>query len=386
MISKRAQKVSSFLVMDVLAKAQEMERAGEDIVHLEVGEPNFDTPKIVQNVAIDAIRNGDTHYTHALGDIELREKICQYYKDTYDVEITSDRVLITSGTSPGMLLMMMAILDIGDEVILPNPHYPCYPNFVEGIGGKVKYVDTKPEDGFVYKLEDISKALTDKTKGILINSPSNPTGIVMTDEQLKMVASFKELYILSDEIYHGLTYEKSASSILQFTDKAFVVNGFSKLFAMTGWRLGYMIYPKEFVGVMEILHQNFMISSNAFVQKAGISAIENSQNVTKAMKEKYNARRLYMIERLEKMGLKIHVKPTGAFYVFADATDFCTDSYAEAFKILEEAKVGVTPGIDFGSVGEGYLRFSYANSMENIKEGLNRLEKYILKRRKDIKE
>ncbi len=384
MVSNRAKNVSSFLVMDVLAKAQEMERNGDHIIHLEVGEPDFDTPEIVQNVAIEAIKSGETHYTHALGSIELREEICKFYKINYDVEVTPDRVLITSGTSPGMLLMMMAILDIGDEVILPDPHYPCYPNFVEAIGGKVTYVKTKPEDGFVYQPKDIQDAITDRTKGILINSPSNPTGIVMTDEQLKQVASFTDQYILSDEIYHGLTYEGKASSILQFTDKAFVVNGFSKLFAMTGWRLGYMIYPKEFIGVMEILHQNFMISSNSFVQKAGIAAIQNSHDVTEKMKEKYNERRLYMIARLESMGLKIHQKPTGAFYVFADAKDFCTDSYSEAFRILEKAKVGVTPGIDFGKASEGFLRFSYANSIENIKEGLDRLEKYIQERRNEI--
>jgi len=262
-------------------------------------------------------------------------------------------------------------------VIVSNPRYPCYQNFILAAGGKLKEIKTLPEEGFVYRPAHIKKKITPRTKTIFINSPSNPTGIVMSSQQLQSIAQFKKQYIISDEIYHGLVYKDRAHSILEFTDKAFVINGFSKLYAMTGWRLGYCIFPKEFSKVMQRIHQNFMISANGFVQWAGIAALTQAQKDVAEMVKIYDERRRYMLKRLREMGFVIHVEPTGAFYVFADARKFCKDSYKEAFRITAEAKVGVTPGIDFGSGGEGFLRFSYANSLENIKEGLDRLERYL---------
>jgi (5-formylfuran-3-yl)methyl phosphate transaminase len=210
-----------------------------------------------------------------------------------------------------------------------------------------------------------------------VNSPCNPTGIVMTDKNLEDIAQFGDQYIISDEIYHGLVYEGRARSILEFTDKAFVVNGFSKLFAMTGWRLGYLIFPREFSSAMQRIHQNFMISANSFVQWACIAAYREAIPEIKSMIRTYDERRRYMIDRLRGIGFRIHVEPTGAFYVFADGRHLFQDSYKTAFSIVEEAKVGVTPGVDFGSGGEGFLRFSYANSIENIREGLDRVERYF---------
>ena len=201
----------------------------------------------------------------------------------------------------------------------------------------------------------------------------------MTLAQLQHIAQFENQYIISDEIYSGLVYEGKAHSILEYTDKAFVINGFSKLYAMTGWRLGYCIFPKEFTKVMQRIHQNFMISANGFIQWAGIAALTQAADDVATMKTTYDERRRYMLKRLSAMGFTIHVEPTGAFYVFADARRFCNDSYKEAFRIIEEVKVGVSPGIDFGSNGEGFLRFSYANSLANIEEGLNRLEGYLRK-------
>jgi (5-formylfuran-3-yl)methyl phosphate transaminase len=381
MFSKNVVGVKSFMVMDVMARAEELEKAGEDIIHLEIGEPDFETPDIIREAAIEAIRSGKTHYTHALGLIELREEICKHYLTEYKVEICPEQVLVTSGTSPAMLLMMLSLLDQGDEVIISNPHYSCYPNFIEAVGGRVVEVTTYPHDGFQYQSREIRAALTPKTKAIMINSPSNPTGMVMNEKNLGEIAGFDSQFILSDEIYHGLVYEGRARSILEFTDRAFVINGFSKLYAMTGWRLGYLIFPREFSSVMERLHQNFMISANSFVQIAAISALRFAGPEIERMKTVYNERRTYMIQRLKEIGFEIHAEPTGAFYVFADARKFFHDSYNEAFKILETAKVGVTPGVDFGSGGEGFIRFSYANSLENIKEGLNRIEKYLGDRR-----
>jgi aspartate/methionine/tyrosine aminotransferase len=379
MISKRASKFTSFIVMDVMAKAEELERKGENVIHMEVGEPDFPTPKVIVKAANEALSKNKTRYTHALGLLELRQAICDFYLKEYDVNITPDQVMVSTGTSPALLFAMLAILDPGDEVILSNPRYPCYQNFILAAGGKVKEVKTYPEDGFQYRPKDIKKKLSSRTKAILINSPSNPTGIVMTKEQLLNIAQFDKQYVISDEIYHGLVYKDRAHSILEFTDKAFVINGFSKLYAMTGWRLGYCIFPRQFSKVMQRIHQNFMISASGFIQWAGIAALTKAQKDVARMIKIYDERRKYMLAQLKEMGFVIHVEPTGAFYVFADARRFCKDSYKEAFRIIEEIKVGVTPGIDFGSGGEGFLRFSYATSMENIKEGLNRLERYLLR-------
>ncbi len=377
MISKRASGFTSFIVMDVMAKAEELERKGEHVIHLEVGEPDFPTPKVITDTAIAALQNDKTRYTHALGLLELRQAVCDHYLKEYGVTISPQQVMISTGTSPVLLFAMLAMIDHGDEVIVSNPRYPCYQNFILAVGAKIKEIQTYPEEGFQYRHKDIQKKLTRRTKGIIINSPCNPTGIVMTPDQLKDIAGFDGQYIISDEIYHGLVYQDRAHSILEYTDKAFVINGFSKLYAMTGWRLGYLIFPKRFTAVMQRIHQNFMISANAFIQWAGIAALTRSRKDVAKMVKTYDERRRYMLDRLRDMGFTIHVEPTGAFYVFADGRRFFTDSYREAFRITEEAKVGVTPGIDFGSGGEGFLRFSYATSLENIKEGLNRLEKYL---------
>ena len=380
MISKRASKFTSFIVMDVMAKAEDLERKGEHVIHLEVGEPDFPTPKVITQAANEALSLNKTRYTHALGLLELRQAICDFYFKEYGVNITPDQVMVSTGTSPALLFAMLAILDHGDEVIISNPRYPCYQNFILAAGGKIKEVKTYPGRWISVSPKGHKKeTFPRETKAILINSPSNPTGIVMNDEQLQNIAQFNKQYIISDEIYHGLVYKDRAHSILEFTDKAFVINGFSKLYAMTGWRLGYCIFPKEFSKVMQRIHQNFMISANGFIQWAGIAALTRAQNDVAKMISIYNERRQYMLARLKDMGFVIHVEPTGAFYVFADARRFCKDSYKEAFRIIEEVKVGVTPGIDFGSGGEGFLRFSYANSLENIKEGLNRLERYLLR-------
>ncbi|HPN86904.1 MAG TPA: aminotransferase class I/II-fold pyridoxal phosphate-dependent enzyme, partial [Smithella sp.] len=262
MISKRASKFTSFIVMDVMAKAEELERQGEKVIHMEVGEPDFPTPPVIMKAARDALAKNKTLYTHALGLLELRQAICDFYFLEYGVSITPDQVLVSTGTSPALLFAMLAILDPCDEVIISNPRYPCYQNFILAAGGKTREVRTYPEDGFQYRPKDIKKKLSSRTKAIMINSPSNPTGIVMTEEQLQNVAQFDKQYIISDEIYHGLVYKDRAHSILEFTDKAFVINGFSKLYAMTGWRLGYCIFPKTFSKVMQRIHQNFMISAN----------------------------------------------------------------------------------------------------------------------------
>ena len=381
MISKRTQEMTSFIVMDVLERANEMERAGVDIIHLEVGEPDFDTPDCVKAAACRALDNGHTHYTHSLGLFELREAICEYYASTYGVSVDPEQVVVTSGSSPAIFLVFSALLEPGDEVIISDPHYACYPNFIKFAQGRPVSIAVYEEDGFQYRPESIKQKLTAQTRAIFINSPSNPTGNLLSADRMRQIAALTQCeqrpYIVSDEIYHGLVYAGKEHSILEFTDHAFVFNGFSKLFAMTGLRLGYVIAPREFIRPMQKVHQNFFISANAVVQQAGIAALKKAGPDVARMKAIYDERRRFMIARLKEIGLGITVEPTGAFYVFANARHISQDSYRLAFDILEKAHVGVAPGIDFGPNGEGYLRFSYANSLENIKEGMDRLEKYL---------
>lgn len=376
MISIKAQHITPFIVMEVLERASILERQGKKVIHLEVGEPDFDAPECVKTASEQAMREGRTHYTHSLGDPELRQEVSNNYFKNYGATVSPDRILITSGTSPAILLVLSVLCNPEDEIILSDPGYACYPNFIQFSGAKMVKVPVFEEDGFQYRPENIKRAITGKTKGILINSPMNPTGNLLSPETLKAISGFSP-YIISDEIYHGLVYEDRAHSILEFTDRAFVLNGFSKLYAMTGLRLGYVIAPEEFVRPMQKIQQNLFICAGSVAQRAGIAALREADADIAHMKMVYDQRRKFMINRLRELGFRITVEPTGAFYIFVNASQLSTDSYKLAFDILEKVHVGVTPGIDFGENGEGYLRFSYANSLENIMEGLNRLENYI---------
>jgi aspartate/methionine/tyrosine aminotransferase len=377
MISKCAQEITPFIVMDVLERADEMSHEGIDIIHLEVGEPDFDIPVCVKDAICKAVHDGQTYYTHSLGMIELRESICQHYLENYGVTIHPDQVLVTSGTSPAMLILFATILEKGDQVILSDPHYACYPNFIKFVNGMPLTIPVYESDQYEFQIARVQDAITEKTKAIFINSPSNPTGTLLSESCLKDIAQLP-LHVVSDEIYHGLVYEGKEHSILEYRDEdVFVFNGFSKLYAMTGLRLGYLIAPKKYIRPMQILQQNFLISANSITQIAGIVALKNADADINKMKTIYNKRRLFMIKRLREMGFQIPVEPTGAFYVFVNARHLSDDSYKLAFEILEKAHVGVTPGIDFGKNAEGYLRFSYANSIENIAIGMDRLENYL---------
>ena len=389
MISKRTRDISSFIVMDVLEKAHGMEREGIDIIHLEVGEPDFDTPACIKEAACRALEAGQTHYTHSLGLLELREAVSEHYAKTYQVSVNPDQVIIFSGTSPAMMSLFSALLERNDEIIISDPHYACYPNFITFFQGKPVTIPVYEEDGFQYQPEEIQRKITPRTKGIFINSPSNPTGNLLSEERMKVIAALSPEagppYIISDEIYHGLVYEGKEHSILEFTDNAFVFNGFSKRHAMTGLRLGYLIAPKPFIRPIQKIQQNFFICANSMVQWAGVTALRDAAEDLEKMRQTYDERRRYILRRIKAIGLGVTVEPTGAFYVFANVKHLSGDSFLLAFDILEKAHVGVSPGIDFGTNGEGYLRFSYANSIENIAEGMDRLERYLLIRQSRMK-
>jgi len=377
MVTCRARDIPPFIVMDILEKAQEMERSGADIVHLEIGEPDFDTPECIKTAAQKALADGQTHYTHSLGIIQLREAIAARYFDKYKVNISPETILICSGTSPAMFMIFASLLETGDGVILSNPHYACYPNFIRFFQAEPVFVNVYEDDGFQFRPEEIQARLSDRIKAVFINSPANPTGTLLSPERMGRIAEISPL-VISDEIYHGLVYgPEREHSILEFTDRAFVINGFSKLYAMTGWRLGYIIAPPEFVRPLQKIQQNFFISACSISQWAALAALNQAQPDVDRMTAVYDQRRRFLIQGLRDLGFRIKVEPTGAFYVLVNARHLHPDSYHLAFDILEKARVGVTPGIDFGTNAEGYLRFSYTVSVEKIAEGLRRLGGYL---------
>jgi len=365
--------------MEVLERAQELERSNKSVIHLEVGEPDFPTQPHICEAACEALQGGETKYTHSLGLLQLREAIAGSYNQKFGLELSAGQVIVTSGTSPALLLLFMGLLEPGDEVVMSNPYFACYPNFVEIMDGKPVYVHTHEDDGFSLDPASIAGAITPRTKSVLINSPCNPTGQVMGPDELRQISEAAgDVPVISDEIYQGLIYEGKDHSILEYTDNAFVLNGFSKLYAMTGWRLGYLIAPEYSIRPLQKLQQNFFICANSFVQHAGVTALTGPRDYIKDMVAEYDKRRKFIVKRLRQIGFGIKTEPKGAYYVLANASKFGTDSLVLSRNILEGAGVAVTPGIDFGEGAEGYLRFSYSNNLENIQEGMSRLEKFLL--------
>ncbi len=375
-ITAKALNIPSFIVMDVLERARTLERKGINVIHMEVGEPDFDTPDCVIRAGCRALKEGRTHYTHSQGLLTLREAISEDYQERYGVSVDPDQVIVTMGTSPALLMLFAALLDKDDEIIMTNPYYPCYANMVKFLGGVPRLVPVTPEENFHLTTEKIKPFLSRKTKAILINSPANPTGMCMTPEVMEDIAGLG-VPIISDEIYHGIRYEGQDHSILEFDRKAFVVNGFSKRYAMTGWRLGYLIVPREWIRSLQKMQQNFFISAADFVQWAGVAALLEAQPDVDRMVRIYRERRDFLYPALQALGFEILNPPQGAFYLFAGCRKFTKNVYEFAFDILEHAHVGITPGIDFGPKGEGYVRFSYANSLENLKEGIERIRNFL---------
>jgi aspartate/methionine/tyrosine aminotransferase len=368
--------IQSFKVMDILEAAKEIEASGDHVVHLEVGEPDFGTPPVVVEAAERAIADGHTRYTHSLGIPSLREAIAEHYLSHYGVTVSPAQIIVTTGTSAGLLLALSALCGAGDEVLLSDPHYACYPNFLNFLRIPHRLFPLEEAEGFRYPLDEVRRLIGPKTRGLMVNSPANPTGMVLSAGELAALTG-AGLTIVSDEIYHGLIYgEAQDHTILEFTDNAFVLNGFSKRYAMTGWRLGWLIAPRQYVDAIQRVQQNLYISAPDFAQHAGIAALRQGAEDAERMRAAYERRRALLVPGLREIGLRITREPDGAFYVLADASHLSADSLALSRRILREAKVGVTPGIDFGSRAEGCLRLAYANSEGEIEEGLRRLARF----------
>ncbi|MCK4503392.1 MAG: pyridoxal phosphate-dependent aminotransferase, partial [Desulfuromonadales bacterium] len=318
---------------------------------------------------------------HSLGLLELRQEICRHYRDYYGVQVVPEQVLVSSGTSPLMLLLFSTILDQGDELILTDPGYACYPGFVKFAGGVPVLLQTAATDGFQPQADQVRSLITAKTRGLLINSPANPAGSILSGQEMADLAALP-VPIISDEIYHGLTYDGDEHTILEYTQDAFVLGGFSKAYAMTGWRLGYLIAPLECMRTLQTLHQNFLICANNFVQHGGIAALQQCQGDVAHMRSVYDQRRKKMVTGLRDLGFGVHFEPQGAFYVLADARHIDPNSQRLALDILEKTGVAVTPGIDFGAGAEGFLRFSYTRPLAEIVAALERIAVYLQQRKK----
>ncbi|MBS7659125.1 MAG: pyridoxal phosphate-dependent aminotransferase [Candidatus Bathyarchaeia archaeon] len=384
MFAERTLNLGTEESFEVLAKTHELERQGKKIIHLEIGEPDFDTPEHIKEAAVRALHAGYTHYVPAAGIYELREAIAEYITKTRNVEVNPNEVIVTPGSKTAIFLAMLACINPGDEVLYPNPGYPIYESIIRLLGARPIPIPLMESNNFRLDHEYFKEHITRKTRMIIINSPENPTGEVLSDEDLKLIADCTEkrddVVVLSDEIYSRLIYDgehKSIISLPGMKEKTILIDGFSKTYAMTGWRLGYGIVPKKLAEKMIKLAINTYSCACAFIQIAGIEALKGPQKCVEEMLEELRRRREVIVEGLNNIkGIKCH-KPKGAFYVFPNIKETGMKSRELANYLLEEAGVAVLPGNSFGSYGEGYLRLSFANSIENIKEALRRMKTAI---------
>ncbi|MBF0422493.1 MAG: aminotransferase class I/II-fold pyridoxal phosphate-dependent enzyme [Magnetococcales bacterium] len=371
--------------MEVINAVKRLEAQGRHIVRLEVGEPDFPTPPPVLAAAHRSLAQDQTRYTAAMGVMELRQAVADWYLRQYRVSVDPSRVVITPGTSGAFLLAFGILLDWGDRVAISDPGYPCYPNMIRLLGGQPVAVAVGPEEHYQLSPESLRPALEQGLKGALITSPSNPTGTLIPDAALEQVIAMVEQEggrVISDEIYHGITYERRARSALEFSQEVIIINGFSKFFAMTGWRLGWMIVPPSALRHVESLQQNLFISAPTLSQYAALAAFE-CEDWLRQQIQVFDHNRLYLVAALRDLGFLIPVMPTGAFYVYADASRVLArtghvDTLTFCHDLLERSGVAVTPGLDFGHHQAGtHLRFSFATTTENVREGISRLGEFL---------
>lgn len=369
---------------EVLAKAKALEAEGKSIIHLQIGEPDFTTPKNICDAAVKSIQNGDTHYTPAPGIPELRKAIADYVTRTRGVEFNPDNVVMTPGAKPVMFFVILALIQNGDEVIYPNPGFPIYESMINFVGGTAVPLHLKQEDNFNVDVKEFEKLVTNKTKLVIINTPGNPTGKTIPQADIEAMAEIiknKDCYILSDEIYSRIVYDGavpySISKINGFKERTIILDGFSKTYAMTGWRAGYGVMNTELAPIITKLMVNSNSCTNAFVQKACIEALNGPQGEIDKMIAEFDKRRKIIVEGLNSIEGFNCSTPDGAFYAFPSikATGYTSKELAD--KLLYEAGVACLAGTSFGKYGEGFLRFSYANSVENINEAIKRIKSFL---------
>ncbi len=383
-LAERAGEVEPFHVMEIMRMAADLEAKGKHIIHLEMGEPSFDTPQPIVDAAKEAMDKGLTHYTRAVGIDPLRQKIAEFYQQQFDLDLDWNRVVLTSGASSGLLMALSCVLDPDDEILLTDPGYPCYPNYVKLLNACYRLIELEESKGFILDKEALETAWGDQTKALLLASPANPTGACVGLEELKAIAEYideRKASLLLDEIYQGLNYsgEGKASTILQVNENALVTNSFSKYFGMTGWRIGWSILPEAYLQPFERLAQNLTISPNTISQYAALAAFdEQTLAIAEERRVEFQKRRDYLVRELRRLGFGIEVEPEGAFYIYVNIEAFSDDSRKFCMDLMEQAGVALTPGLDFSpSQHKRFVRISYTADMAQLEEAIARIEAFI---------
>jgi aspartate/methionine/tyrosine aminotransferase len=382
-LAQRMEAIEPFHVMEVQRRAFELEAQGRRVIHMEIGQPDFSAPQPVIDAAIDALRRVPMGYTATLGIPALREAIAQFYADRYQVDIAPERIMVTAGASGAFLIAMGALIDRDDEVLMPDPSYPCNRHFVRIFEGVPRTIPVDERTRYQLPADVVAKNWSQRTRGVLIASPSNPTGTEVPTEVLRAIiveVERREGFVLVDEIYHGLSYgEIRHPTALEHSADVFVINSFSKYFNMTGWRLGWLVAPAAYVRQMERLAQNAFISVSAPAQYAALAAFRpETIEVLEERRAEFQRRRNFLIPALRALGFRVPLTPEGAFYVYAGCERFHNDSEVFALRVLEEAGVAITPGRDFGvHRAQEHVRFAYTQALSDLEEGVDRLARFL---------
>ena len=381
--SSRTDTIRPFQVMRLLARARELEQQGRDIVHMEIGEPDFPTPQPVLDAAQAAIATGNIHYTPATGLPQLKQHIAGFYQQRYGVQLDPNRIVITPGASGALLLALATVAEPGKTILVSDPGYPCNSNFVRFLAGQVRAVPVNADSAYQITLEHLQTHWDATTVGVVLASPSNPTGTLLASEELKAIIEFvreQNGVIFMDEIYHGLVYTDHVETILKFSDDAFVINSFSKYFGMTGWRVGWLVTPEQYLTAIDNFAQNIFLAAPTPAQHAALAAF-SPENIAilEARRAEFKQRRDYLLPALRDLGFKITTEPQGAFYIYCDCSRFTDDSMQFVEDLLENIGVALTPGADFGEYkANTHVRVAYTTSMKRLEEGVKRLRVFLM--------
>lgn len=381
-LAERMNAITAFHVMSLLERGKQLEALGRDVIHMEIGEPDFPTPLAVIDAGCEFIQSGQVKYTAPAGLPALRKAIAHFYRSRYGVDVDPARIFVTPGASGAFLIAFAITLNSGQSLMMADPCYPCNENFLHLLGAKAQYVPVDAGTRFHLNADLVEKHWQTETAGVLIASPANPTGTVIEAEQLSKIIQFvenKQGFFFSDEIYHGLTYDRKAETALKYSQNAFVVNSFSKYFGMTGWRIGWLVVPEAFIEAAEKIAQNVFISTSTHSQYAALAAFEpNNLLELDLRRDEFQARRDFLYAELIRIGFDVKIKPDGAFYLYADCSAFTQNSFQFAQDLLETEAVAVTPGIDFGDYNAGtHIRFAYTVSIERMREAIIRMERFL---------
>ena len=383
-LATRLDNIEPFYVVQVITRAIELEAQGKSIINLAVGEPDFPTPQPIVDAAVAALKSDRMRYSPSLGSDALRQALSNWYQSRYAVDVPAERIAVTSGASGALLLTMGMVISEGDEVLMPDPSYPCNRHFVSTMGGSARLIPVGAETDYQLTSLLVEQHWTERTVGVMVASPSNPTGTLMDHDELQKIVEFvrgRGGVVIVDEIYHGLSYDGQVRTALDISDDVFVINSFSKYFAMTGWRLGWTVMPEGYVEHFEKLAQNLYISNSDVAQRAALSAFD-LETIEEAEKNRsrYKEQRDFLLPALRDLGFKIPVEPSGAFYIYADCTNFTNDSYSFSHDVLEKAGVAIAPGLDFGDHrANEHVRFSYPKPIPVLQEGIRRLKEFTSK-------